>query len=482
MSGIRVEGNTSGNVAEVDTNNNLKTNLPQLVAQAGFGLVAGQIGDGTYTSSVYRRAVRVSDGDRLQVGLDTPLFDYNFTATSQDTGVWKYTVSLLAATQSGGFLNVNSGSVGTTNGYASMQTWHYFTSRMNGGIRVSTWGNFNLAIPANETTEFGVLLASGIATPGDGVYFRITSAGISGVLNYGGGETVTLFASSAFSAFVGTTVIEYTFNIYPNAVAFFADDNYLGEIPIPNGNATAFESVALPYTVQRRNLGTVSSPTIFKVGHVRVDQIDVDINVPFPVQQVTQGLMCSQGTQGNTMGTTGLLTNSKALAGGTAMTNTAVGPGTGLGGQFTVLPTLAAGTDGILCSYQVPVGSTAIPAKKLVITGIRFQGMVSVVFVGGPVWYIYSLAYGHTAVSLGTAESGSFSSGTTKAPRRVALGIDAFAATAPVATFGQIQQFTFNSPICVNPGEFIALVAKNVNTVTSSGAIVYTVTFDGFWM
>jgi hypothetical protein len=45
----------------------------------------------------------------------------------------------------------------------------------------------------------------------------------------------------------------------------------------------------------------------------------------------------------------------------------------------------------------------------------------------------------------------------------------AIVVTAPVGTLGQGVSVTFNSPIPVNPGEYIALVAKNVGTVTTAG-------------
>lgn len=35
------------------------------------------------------------------------------------------------------------------------------------------------------------------------------------------------------------------------------------------------------------------------------------------------------------------------------------------------------------------------------------------------------------------------------------------------------------SPICVFPGEFVAIAAKKIGTVFSSGVIAYNITFSG---
>jgi sulfotransferase len=37
------------------------------------------------------------------------------------------------------------------------------------------------------------------------------------------------------------------------------------------------------------------------------------------------------------------------------------------------------------------------------------------------------------------------------------------------------------TPIVVRPGEFVQLIARNLGTVTTTGAITITATFDGYW-
>jgi hypothetical protein len=144
---------------------------------------------------------------------------------------------------------------------------------------------------------------------------------------------------------------------------------------------------------------------------------------------------------------------------------------------------LAVPGDGILCSYQNPVGGINQIPRTLFITGVRIQSMVTAAFTGGPVYVLYSLAYGHTAASLATAETASFVTASTKAPRRVPLGMENFVVSALVGAVSQTNfpvVMQFASPIVVNPGEFVAIAAKNIGTVTSVGAILTLVTYDAY--
>ena len=131
-------------------------------------------------------------------------------------------------------------------------------------------------------------------------------------------------------------------------------------------------------------------------------------------EQVTAAILTGgqQGQQGHTQGSTALFTNSLAAGAGAVMTNTTAALGVGLGGQFSVLPTLAVPTTGILCSYQNPVPTTILTGKQLVITGVKIESVVTTVLVGNatPVIYALGIAYGHTTVSLATAEGASTNS------------------------------------------------------------------------
>jgi hypothetical protein len=59
-----------------------------------------------------------------------------------------------------------------------------------------------------------------------------------------------------------------------------------------------------------------------------------------------------------------------------------------------------------------------------------------------------------------------------------------FAAAAAVGAVGSAggQYMAFQNPIAVLPGEFVAIAAKNIGTVTTSGVIMFIVTFDAVFI
>jgi len=84
---------------------------------------------------------------------------------------------------------------------------------------------------------------------------------------------------------------------------------------------------------------------------------------------------------------------------------------------------------------------------------------------------------------LATTESGTFVSPSTKAPRRIWLGTHSAiaAAVAGTALGPGIINVTFNSPVVVAPGEFVAIAVRNQGVVTSAGSVVITAAFDAYF-
>ena len=492
-------GNSTSGLANVDANNDLMTSTPQ--ANSRYGGATGapnyvgatrffcENDPGTLSGTALLASPFVTAiDDNLQAGMMTPLLDYAFNGTAQDTSMWYTAFSTMTATASGGYLTLNASNIGTTSTGVNMSTKRYFNLTGNAGLRFGAILNITLAAAANEIWYAGLgIPASATGAPTDGVWFQYTSAGLIGTVVYNGTTTSTgaLPTANPLTIPVNTNVL-LQIRIHDRIVYFMYNGNIIGSIATPAGQGAPFMTDALPAFVQYVNTGTVSGGTFMqlKVATVQVDQLDSNLGKPYPHVQAAKGLMIYQGFQGGSMGSTALYTNSLAPGSGAAMTNTTAALGTGLGGQFTWQPTLAANTDGILSSYQNPVGSVNQTPRTLYITGVRIQSIVTSAFTGGPVYATYSLAYGHTAVSLATAESGSFTNATAKAPRRIALGIESFAVTAALGAVSATNcpvVMQFLSPIVVNPGEFIAIVAKNMaGTVTSGGTITTLVTFDGY--
>jgi len=268
MSGIRVEGNTSGNVAEVTSNNQLQVNLPTTLSQAGFAAVVNQIDAGTITGTPLTRSALVTRDLRESAGIDTGIFDYFFSAAAQDTGIWKYTITTMTASQSGGFLLLNANSTATTTTGVAMTTWRSFGFESRGGLRVQIVGMPTLTFLANQVVELGLFVPTVTTAPADGVYFRITSAGIIGVVNYNGTETTSGVLLTPIPTAVAT-VFEIVVSV--TGVEFWINGVLGGIILCPAGDGQPFLNLALPLTLNQRNSGAVSGTQMqFKVSSVHV--------------------------------------------------------------------------------------------------------------------------------------------------------------------------------------------------------------------
>ena len=480
---VKISGNISGNTAEVDVNSRMLVNLPTPasggITASGYVALASEVDSGTLYGSRTLVAPLTSEDRRLLVGLDTPMFNFTFNSAAQDTGSWRYVQSTTTVTWNTGGMLLNANSDVTTGHGVNVTTWRSFPLWGGAGMRVEMGVQITAAPLANQVLEFGLFPIGSVAIPTEGVYFRFTSAGLIGVANYNTVETVTGTLLSAGSFFTATNYL-FQIIITENAIQFWQNGVLLtnGILSLPVANGQPFSTSSLPLSFQFRNAGTVTGSPVMqaKITNCHISQRDFNLAKPYPHVQAGVGLMAYQGTNGNTMGTTALLGNSLASGAGAVLTNTTAAAGSGLGGQFSVQPTLAVGNDGILCSYQNPVGSINITPRTLYITGVRIQGAVSTTaLTGGPVLYAYSLAFGHTTVSMAQAEGIA-----AKAPRRIAIGFETYAATAAVGVIGTGCSMAFASPIVVNPGEFVAICAKNLGVVTSAGVIAILVSFDAY--
>lgn len=482
-------GSITGNVAEVDAGLNVQVSTRQVNQRLGGETAApnyvgairsfNELDPGSITGTAYLKSALVSEHRRLSVGMDSIQALYNFTPTTQNTGDFKHAFTTMTMTQSAGFLNVNPALATVSGNYAYLQSWKHFSLA---GI-AQTRLEFVLQATArlgvvNQVLEFGQFLGTAGVVPADGVFFRLTETGLYGVLSYSGNETPILLSSAGLPA--ANDNYDYEIAVSQDEIHFWINGVFYGDIELPAAQAVPFLSLNLPASVMMRNSGTVTGGITTKVGRIAVQQVDLNTVKPWAHQMATQG-NAYQGQEGDTQGSLAIYSNA-ALGAAAALTNTtAAAPNVGLGGAVLVLPTLAAGTDGILFSYQNPVGSITQPPKTLVVNSITISAGVQVALTGGPLNLVFGAASGHTALSLATAETGSFVTATTKAPRRVLVGVLTTVITAAAGVgLGQIF-IKLESPIVVNPGEYFAITMRNVGTVTSAGALIITACVDHYF-
>ena len=469
----------------LDAGGNVKVALSNTAAYIGSVRIDSENDSGTLTGTPYLKSPETSLDYRLRTGIDTVLFSETFNATAQNTSNWSYIFNTLTAAQPGAG-TVNFGVVqGTTNAHgALMRSYQYFPIMGTAPLSAEfSAGAFTAQIVTNEVWLMGFGNPTAATTePTDGVWFKYTSAGWVGVIRFNG-STVE---SSPFFSTAQTNLGElgkYSIVMGEQEIEFWRNDLLLGKMTIPVANGQPSIQASLPIFMMKYNTGAVANTNTMRVSDLTVSMMDIASNKPWAHQMATAGQMGYIGQNGHTQGQTAWWTNNTAPTAAAATNTAAIAGATTLGGLVAVLPTLAANSDGILFSYQNPASTINITGRNLVITGVRLQGVVSVVLAGGPVTYIYGLAFGHTAVSLATAETASFATGTTHAPRRLFLGIENYALNAAVGTVGATSPITvtFNTPVVVRPGEFVAIIGRNINTVTTTGAITVGAAFDAYW-
>lgn len=492
-------GSEATGTATVDQDNNLQVVSPGFTSdgtpRGGGSLNAeaiySEVDDGTSTGVRETLSPEVDKDYRLRVANDYVMDQELFNYTAQNTGKHTFTFTTLAATIGASGITTNSGSITTINTGLTFGTFAMFPVGGTQNIVCENSVGFTAQPLSNVIIDFGLFLrgATTAFAPLDGMYFRLNSSGMLGVINTNGSETtvaLTIDQGENLFTYTNNAVNRYLIQTSNVSTTFWVNNIKVGEIPNPAGTNFACKAQALPWSFRHAIVGGAAG------GVLQAIFSDYRVHIRGPQYADSLGSVGNrvygsyQGLSGGTMGSLANYANS-ANPVAAVPTNTTAALGTGLGGQFWETASLAVNTDGIICSYQVPAGTALVQGRRLKITGINLASYIQTVIAGGPFVSQYSLAFGHTAVSLATAESASMATATTKAPRRIALPDFTQVVTAAQAASTLVSQpggsdIDFEeSPIYVNPGEFVALVTKHVGTVGTSGTIAHVVKFDYSW-
>lgn len=473
------------NTGNLDGGSNIKVALSQDPDYTGGVRNFSENDTGTVTGSPYLQSPETDDDYRLRIAQECVLDEETFNYTAQNTGKSVYRTGTMAIAWTANGMQTNTSNITTLGTGISYNTYAFHTMHGLANTYLKMSSSFSVStFPTNTTLDFGFFLNATAYpfAPTDGVYFRVTSSGLFGVINFNGTETtVGPFAASFGGANWSPTIgNKYGFLIAVSEayVEFWIDDVLMGEIQTPVAQGQPFQSASLPVAVRQAIGGTaastgmqflVSDYTVSVGGPNTTDRLSVIGNRIFGSYQ---------GLSGNVMGSLANYGNS-ANPTSAAGSNTAANV-TGLGGQGAINAAAAAATDFIMCSYQNPAGATNVQGRRLVIRGVKISAANLGAAVATTATTIaLSLAFGHTAVGLNTTEAA-----TTKAPRRIALGIMYWNVGAPIGATPQNGDIymNFDSPVYVNPGEFVATAMKFlVGTATASQSIWYHVTFDYGW-
>ena len=418
-------------------------------------------------------------GDML---LDSEVFNY----TAQNTGKHGYANTTMTAAWTAGNLTTNATSITTITTGLYVTTRAFFPVLGTSTLSVDLEMAFSNQPQTNTTIDFGAFLpgAANPYAPTDGCFFRLNSAGVQGVCLNNGTESNT----GVFSNFTIVANKKYQFVVYihQRAAEFWIGDPSSGDeaniymygaIAVPSGQAQVVMSGSLPVSLRHAIAGGAAGGVI----QAQLGAYSVRVGGPQFAREFGGGSGNAmygsyQGLSGGTMGSLAQYANS-ANPTAAVPTNTTAALATGLGGQFWETDTLAVTTDGIVMSYQNPAGTANFAGRRMRIQSVKLNSYVQTALTGGGYVAQWSLAFGHTAVSLATAEAAN-----AKAPRRIALGVQSVAAAATALTVLSEVLVNFNeAPVYVNPGEFVQLVKKKVGTAPSAGVIAHTVTVVYSW-
>lgn len=471
-------GGSSAGVANVDAGYNLNVTLPQSDTYAGKARIMSEGDAGTVTGSVLLRSPETDDDYRLRIAHDTLLDFEVFNYAAQNTGKHRYDNTTMTAAWSSGTLTTNSGSITTVNTGVGISSWQSFP--MFGAA--PTWCETTAALNAtsvgtNTTINFGLFAratAGSPFTPSDGAYFRWNNSGLFGVVNASGSESTT----SVF-AFTPVANQQYKFLVVvaEKTVEFWIDDVLYATKDRTVSLGTPFTTPSAPWSVRHDHAGGAASVAVqLKVAKYTVSLGGYNYGKPWPHVAARMG-MVGQGLSGGTMGSVASYPNSTNPT-GSGGSNTAANV-TGLGGTGAINATASATTDTIASSYQNPARSATYIGRTLYVTGVRISAVnIGAAVATTPTTLAWAVAWGHTAVSLATAEAAN-----AKAPRRMPLGYQSAAVgTAVGGTYAPDIYMPFNSPLAIAPGEFFATYVKQrIGTATASQVIEYTVTVDHYW-
>lgn len=476
----KIIGSISGNVAEVDANNNLKINPPTVITQAGYVALAGKSDGGGAIARV--RAGYVTEGNQLAIAPTVFLWDDTFNATAQNTAKYRFGATTQTGAQAAGYLTLNNSSITTNPSNSGIQTYRTFPLFAKSELRCTMSVLRSAAPQTNCTEEMGLFSATlpGSAVPTDGVFFRWnTSAELRGVISFNGTETQTAAITSPSIA----VNHDYTIVTQTNTVLFYIDDVLVGVVTLLTdapGQGQPFIMGAQPFTMRQY----IASGPPSVANQLRISDLIITMrggDMVKPWSQVKAGFgHAYQGQNGGTMGTLAQYANNTTPA-AAVPTNTTAALGSGLGGMFQETVSLVAGTDGIIASFQNPAGGVSQTPRTLYVTGVSVQGVITTVLAATALTKAWCVAFGHTAVSLVTAESGSFVSPSTKASRRVGLGTSGAVSAAAVGTLVPGPNVQFQTPIVVAPGEFFQVVNKNVTAAPATGAVLWVIQVDCYF-
>jgi hypothetical protein len=474
MGGFRIEGNTSGNLAEVTSGNEVRVALSQTPANTGGVRLFSENDDGSDTGSAFLQSPETSKDFRLRVGLDTILLNETFNYSAQNSSSWASILTTQTMTFSTAGALLNASAITTITTGAMLKSYRRLPLFGAAALYGEITCLFTVVPVTNQVIEIGLFDVAAATTAAllDGVFFRINDGVMTGVACNAASETTT--GTLTLPAF--GEMHKYVVSVGERMARFWVDDVLVGSLPTPTANGAPMASGSAPLAVRVYNKGVApATAQQVRVAKAIASIGDYNTNKSYASQMAGLGNMGIQGIGGMTQGSTANMANSAAPASAT-LSNTAAGYTT-LGGQWQFAAVAGAETDYALFAYQVPAATAGVTGRTLHITGVSIDTFNTVVAVATTATvFQWSIGVGSTAVSLATAEGAA-----AKAPRRMPLGVQSFAVAAPVGAVAVSVVANFE-PIVANAGEFVHIILKMpIGTATATEIFRGVCRIESYW-
>lgn len=472
---VNLKGGFSGNLAEVDENNNLKVALPTILSASGYVSLVAEVDDGAITGTRLQRQLDASQDYRLRVGIDKIIWQDTFNHALLNTSRYLGVTSTMTITLAGGFLNLNAGGSVASGAVCRVQTYKAFSMFNTYPLYFDIKAKFSNNFQANNVIEFGLGFATTTTTPTDGVFFRVVGGALLGVINCNGSETTVALN---FTPTINQ-VYHFSFNVGQDKVTFWINDTIYGTISTPAGQGAPCQSNALPLLFRNYNSSAIAQAVQMNISQFGITQSDMDTAKDWATTMITNGQSSVSAPDGQTAAQTTNYANSAAPA-SASLANITAGYAT-LGGQFQFAAVAGAETDYALFGYLNPAATAAIPGKTLVITGVRIDTFNTGAAVATtPTLLQWGIGVGSTAVSLATADNAATGA---RAPRRVMLGAQSLAVGTAIGGMADKSiDVKLQTPLMVESGTYCHIILKMpVGTATGSQVIRGVVLINGYF-
>lgn len=479
---VEIKSGAGSDIATINADKQVLVRTSDDATKAGYAVMATRNDEGAYTGSTSNLNPECNDDYSLRVAVEKFDFQESFAGAALNSAQWSSTVTTMTTSVSGGYLRLNNGNSAAANAVARVTSYRTFNIAQQFPIYL----NIPLQIAAasvgvaNTTWELGLFIASGTTAPTDGVFLRMNaSSELRLVCSYNGTETQSGIIDAAAEIDTGKAMLpvnedrQVLLEIAAHRVKLWVDDVLIVELEQPEGVPTFSVSQALPLSFRIYNAAVVpASATQLLVGPITISTGGIANGQTFVETMALQGAGAYQGQSGGTMGQTLNWGNSAEPANAT-LSNVSAGYTT-FGGQWAFAAPAGAATDFCLFGFQVPAAAAGSHNKNLLITGIRIDAVNAGAAVATTATILqWAIAVGSTAVSLATTEAA-----TTRAPRRVALGVQSWVVGAAIGASVEAIRMDFGSaPLLAEPGSFVQVICRvPVGTATGSQVIRGTCT------